>query len=88
MSHADTLRGMAKAFLMVGSHERADTCLAGADALDALDRVQAVLTDLQGQQKAALQRWDDTGDTWDGAVSDTLHDTIHLLTEALEGNNE
>ena len=76
---------MAKAFLMVGSHEQSNTCLAAADALDTLDRVQATLTDLRGQQEAALQRWDDTGDTWDGATSDTLHDTIHLLTEALEG---
>ena len=39
MSHADTLRGMAQAFMMVGSHEQADTCLAGADALDALTRI-------------------------------------------------
>ena len=50
-----------------------------------IERVRAVLTDLRGQQEAALQRWDDTGDTWDGATSDTLHDTIHLLAEALEG---
>ena len=34
MTHADTLRGMAKAFMMAGSHERADTCRAGAEALD------------------------------------------------------
>ena len=88
MSHADTLRGMAKAFMMVCSHERAETCLAGAEALDTLDRVRAVLTDLRGQQEAALQRWDDTGDTWDGAVSDTLHDTVYLLTEALKGDRE
>ena len=40
------------------------------------------------EQEAALQRWDDTGDTWDGATSDTLHDTIHLLTEALKGEHE
>lgn len=83
-----TLRGMAKAFMMVGSHERVDACLAGADALDTLERVRAALADLRGQQEAALQRWDDTGDTWDGATSDTLHDIIHLLTEALKGDNE
>lgn len=86
MSHADTLRGMAKALLMVGSHERVDTCLAGAEALDTLRRVRDVVTDLRDQQEAALQRWDDTGDPWDGATSDTLHDTIHLLTEALKGD--
>lgn len=88
MTHADTLRGMAKAFMMVGSHERVDPCLAGADALDTLDRVRAALTDLRVQRGAALQRWDDTGDTWDGATFDTLHDTIHLLTEALKGDPE
>ena len=88
MSHADTLKGMAKAFTMVGSYEQADTCLAGAEAIDARDRVRAVLTGLRSQKEAALQRWDDTGDTWDGATSDTLHDTIHLLTEALEGDTD
>lgn len=79
---------MAKALLMVGSHERADTCLAGAEALDTLRQVRDVVTDLRGQREAALQRWDDTGDPWDGATSDALHDTIHLLTEALEGDTE
>lgn len=43
MSSADTLRGMAKAFMMAGSHERADTCLAGADALDTLEKVRAAV---------------------------------------------
>ena len=61
MSHADTLKGMAKAFTMVGSYEQADTCLAGAEAIDARDRVRAVLTGLRSQKEAALQRWDDTG---------------------------
>lgn len=75
MNHADTLRGMAKAFTMVGSYEQADTCLAGAQALDARERVRAVLTDLRIQQEAALQRWD-------------LHDTIHILTEILRGDLE
>ena len=42
MTHADTLRGMAKAFLMVGSDDRADTCLAGADALDTLHKMRKV----------------------------------------------
>ena len=88
MTHSDALRGMAKAFTMVCSREQADTCLAGADALDTVERVRHALAGLRGQQEAALQRWDDTGDTWDGATSDTLHDTIHLLTEALEGDRE
>ena len=85
MSHADTLRMWGGQCISPAAR---DPYLAGADALDALDRVRATLTDLRGQREAALQRWDDTGDTWDGATSDTLHDTIHLLTEALEGDNE
>lgn len=85
MTHADTLRGMAKAFQMVGSYERVDTCLAGAEALDALERVRAVLTDLQSQQEAAWESWEAYDDIWDGAVSDTIRYTIHRITEALEG---
>lgn len=85
MSHADTLRTWAGQCITPAARE---PFLAGAEALDALTRVQSALADLRGQQEAALQRWDDTGDTWDGAVSDTLHDTIHLLTEALEGDRE
>lgn len=85
MNHADTLRGMAKAFQMVGSYERVDTCLAGAEALDALERVRAVLTDLQSQQEAAWESWEAYDDIWDGAVSDTLRYAIHRITEALEG---
>ena len=53
MSHAATLRGMAKAFMMAGSHERADTCLAGADALDAVERVRDVLDQLDKYSDAA-----------------------------------
>lgn len=90
MTHADTLRGMASDERILAGREnpRSTALIAGMDALDALDRVRAALTDLRGQQEAALQRWDDTGDTWDGATSDTLHHTIHLLTEALEGDTE
>lgn len=83
MTHADTLRTWAAQYITPAARA---PFLAGAEALDTLDRVRAVLADLRGQQEAALQRWDDTGDTWDGATSDTLHDTIHLLTEALEGD--
>ena len=91
MSHADTLRDLARDIPiggMVAEHPNKTALLAGAEALDARDRVRAVLTYLRGQQEAALQRWDDTGDTWDGATSDTLHDTIHMLTEVLEGKTE
>lgn len=85
MSHADTLRGMAKGYLTVNYHERADTCLAGAEALDTLERVRAVLADLRFHEGAALQRWEAYDDPGDGAAFDTLRDTIYLLNEALEG---
>lgn len=66
----------------------ADAEEAATEKAEQIKRVRDVLTDLRGQQEAALQRWDDTGDTWDGATSDTLHDTIHRLTEALAGDTE
>ena len=74
----ETIQALSR--LLAGAEE------AATDRAAQIERVRAVLTDLRGQQEAALQRWDDTGDTWDGATSDTLHDTIHLLTEALEGD--
>lgn len=88
MSHVDTLRAFASGPHPGLSYSGVVALIAGVEALEAIDRVRAVLAELRGQQEAALQRWDDTGDTWDGATSDTLHDTIHLLTEALEGDNE
>lgn len=88
MSHADTLRGMEKAFMMAGSYERAGTCLAGANALDTLGRVRAVLADLRDQQEAAWQAWDAYDDLWDRAAAETLNSSIHLLAEALEGGTE
>ena len=89
MTHADTLRKHAAGYTgLRGYEDLAAAAIAGAEAIDTLTKVREALDRLRGQQEAALQRWDDTGDTWDGATSDTLHDTIHLLTEALEGDNE
>ena len=91
-SHADTLRHMAEEKFIIRreayDHPDRDALLAGAEALDTLRQVRDVVTDRRDQREAALQRWDDTGDPWDGATSDTLHDTIHLLTEALKGDTE
>lgn len=87
MSHADTLRGMASGSHPGLSYASVVALIAGVEALEAIGRVRAVLTDLRGQQEAAWESWDAYYDTWDGAVSDTLHDTIHLLTEALEGDS-
>ena len=88
MSHSNELRELALGASLASQPEKAAAARAGADALDTLTRVREVLTYLRGQQEAALQLWDDTGDPWDGATSVTLHGTVHLLTEALEGDTE
>ena len=87
MSHADTLRGMASDEHILAGREnpRSTALLAGADALDTVDRVRELLTSLRRSQQFTRRRWDATCDTWDGAVSDTLKYAIHRLTEALEG---
>lgn len=87
MNHADTLRGMAKAFMMVGSHEQAETCLAGEDALDTLERVRYALgriASVKADSEAALDHGYDNPD-WHEATVDALEYVIDLLTEALEG---
>lgn len=70
MTHANTLRDMAKTFTIVGNYERVDTCLAGAEALETLDRVgdlahavdeqdktiQALSRLLAGAEEAATER--------------------------------
>lgn len=88
MTHADTLRGMSKAFMMVGSYERVDTCLAGAEALEAIDRVRHALGGIarkKADYEAYLLRYNDHAE-WYGATSDAFEYVIHLLTEALEGD--
>ena len=50
MTHADTLRTWAGQCVTPAARE---PFLAGAEALDTLDRVRATLTDLQDQQKTA-----------------------------------
>ena len=83
MSHADTLRTWAAQYITPAARE---PFLAGADALDTVDRVRELLTSLRRSQQFARRRWDATCDTWDGAASDTLHYIIYDLTNALEGD--
>lgn len=90
MSHADTLRGMAKAFMMVGSHEQADTCLAGANALDTLERVREArgrIARVKAYSEEALDYGYDNPE-WHEATVDALEFVIDLLTEALKGETE
>ena len=88
MSHADTLRDMAKAFMMVGSHERVDTCLAGADALEALDRVRYALNSIAREKADSeyARGHDDDAERY-AATADALEYVIDLLAEALEGRH-
>lgn len=85
---ADTLRGMAKAFMMVGSHERVGPCLAGADSIEAIDRVREALIFLEEMWAGANEEWHGTFDLYQKARAETLNSTIHLLAEALEGDRE
>lgn len=88
MNHSYTLRDMAKAFMMVGSHERVDPCLAGADALDTVDRVRNALIFLEEKWVEANEEWHGKFDLYQKARAETLNSTIHLLAEALEGDTE
>ena len=88
MTHADTLRGMAKAFMMAGSHERAGTCLAGANALDAVERVRAVVTKIDRLEDDTWAAWKRDADMYEQGRSDAYDHTHTLITEALEGDTE
>lgn len=88
MTHADTLRGMAKAFMMAGSHERVDTCLAGADSLDAIGEVRKVMG-------WAVREWPDllpaewrAADGWQRGTSHAVQEIIGRLREALGDTND
>ena len=87
MTHADTLRGMAGAFMVVGSRERVETCLAGAEALDTVERVRHALSRI-AYMKADTEnsRGHDDDAEWHAATSEALESVIDLLTEALEGD--
>lgn len=88
MSHANTLRGMADAFMVVGSRERVETCLAGAEALDAVERVYHALSRIarvKAYSEDALDYGYDNPELH-AATDDALEYVIDLLTEALEGD--
>lgn len=83
MTHADTLRSMAKAFMMVGSYGRVDTCIAGADALEAIGRVREVVEQIE----RVLARIESNPDH-DRGVALAYGATLYFITEALEGDRE
>lgn len=90
MIHADTLRDMAKTFMTVGSDERVDTCLAGADALEALDRVHHALDGIARvrSESEASARDDEELAEWHQATADALEYVIHLINDALGGDTK
>lgn len=84
MSHADTLRDMAKDRIIAGADDLARTLLAGAAALDTLDRVRDALTKIDTAYQSAYGRWeDDVSDTYAGARADALSEAHHLIYDAL-----
>ena len=88
MTHADTLRDMAKAFMMVCSYERVDTCLAGAEALDTVERVRHALNGIARKKADSEYAAAYLSAEWYVATADALEYVIDLLTEALEGDTE
>lgn len=88
MSHADILRSMGAdqplGGGMVAAHPHQDALLAGAAALDTLDRVRDALTKIDTAYQSASDRWeDDVSDTYAGARADALSEAHHLIYEAL-----
>lgn len=88
MSHADTLRGMAKALMMAGSHEQADTCLAGADALDAIEEIHKVLGWADREYPGLLHAEWRAADGWQRGASHAAQEIIGRLRDALGDTNE
>ena len=92
MSHADTLRGMASDEHILAGREnaRSTALLAGADALDTLDRVRHALSSI-AREKAESEHARDHGHDntdWHETTADALEYVLDLLTEALKGDTE
>lgn len=88
MSHADTLQDMAKDLPIGGGpvavHPHQNALLAGAAALDTLDRVRDALTKIDAAYQSAYGRWEnDLSDTYASARADALSEAHHLIYDAL-----
>ena len=87
MSHADTLRTWAGQYITPAARE---PFLAGADALEAIDRVRNALngiTRVRADSEYARDHGYDNPE-WHEATADALEYVIDLLTEALEGDTD
>ena len=89
MSHANELRKLALGASLASQPEKAAAARAGADALDAVERVRHALSVI-ARKKADTEyaRGHDDDAEWYVATADALEYAIHLLTEALEGSRE
>lgn len=78
MSHADTLRGMANALMVFDYRERAASMLAGAEALDTVERVRHALSRI-ACMKADTEnsRGHDDDAEWYAATADALECVTH-----------
>lgn len=90
MSHADTLRGMAADQLRTGltllsaPHKtRGDALLAGAAALDTLDRVRNALTELDRLEVDTWAVWKQDADMHEQGRSDAYDHAHTIITRAL-----
>lgn len=78
MNHADTLRGMAGL-----SYSAADALLAGANALDTLDRVRDALTEIDRLDSPSWAVWEHDADMYEQGRADAYHHAHTIITEAL-----
>ena len=86
MTHADTLRTWAGQYITPAARA---PFLAGAEALDAVERVRHALNSIarkKADTKAARGHDDDA--EWYVATADALEYAIDLIAEALEGDTE
>lgn len=87
MTHADTLRTWAGQMATPAARE---PFLAGADALEAIDRVRHALSSIarvKAESEHARDHGHDNTD-WHETTADALEYVLDLLTEALKGGTE
>lgn len=85
MSHADTLRGMANGPHPGLSYSAVVALIAGAEALDALERVRDALTEIDRLDDDAWAVWKRDADMYEQGRSDAYDHAHTLITEALKG---
>lgn len=85
MSHADTLRTWAKQYITPAARK---PFLAGADALEAIDRVRHALSEIDSLEDDTWAVWKRDADMYEQGRSDAYFHVHTLIVEALEGETE